>query len=270
VDKPDHFLITRFNVAIPAWERDKAGMTTLDQQWMDHRMALFSNYCAPSVAGQTIHDFKWLIYCDPHTAATYIDAINKSIARVPNAEIRLVEDFDALKKDVRQVVSTGSSPYIITSRVDNDDALGKAYIQMIQTAFVTEDRTIINLCGGILYDLPNKILTRLPDMRFNHFGSLIEKRNPSETNLTVMGFSHHDPPGDVKVINVKSEYAWLKIIHERNVNSRAIGVPVFSSNVCKHFSIDKRAMTVSRYHSILYFFKRGLAVLKRKIRLDHS
>jgi len=264
VDKTDHYLITRFNVPVPNWARDKAGITTLDEAWMNHRITLFNTFCAPSVAGQTLKDFRWLIYCDRNTAKEFVDQINQSILMIPHAELRFVKDFDELKVDLKQVISTGGNQYIITSRVDNDDALGRKYIELTQVNLIHENRMVINLCGGALYDLHQRILTKLPQMRFNHFGSLVEKRNDTVEYLTVMGFSHHDPPADVKVKDVKSEYAWLKIIHDRNVNSRTIGVPVFSSDLAQHFNLEKNVLPVSLLRSIVYFFKRSLFVLKRK------
>ena len=264
-----HYLVTRFNVSILHWDRDKAGMTTLDASWMEHRISVFKTFCTPSIAGQTNTDFKWLIYCDPRTPAPFVESIKSSIARIPHAELRFVSDFDALKTDLKQLISLGTTPYVITSRVDNDDALGKTFIKTVQEKFIEVDRTVINLCGGVLYDLPGKILTRLPDMRFNHFGSLIEKFNSTGEYLTVMGYPHHQPPPGVKVIDVKTKFAWLKIIHERNLKSKTIGVPAFSTNLAQHFTIEKNAMPFSHVNSIVYFFKRGRTILKRKI-LPHD
>jgi hypothetical protein len=256
-----HYLVTRFNVSIANWDMDKSGSATLDASWMNHRIHLFKTFCAPSIAGQTNMDFKWLIYCDPHTPAPFVESIKNSIALIPHAELRFVNDFDALKTDLKQLISSGTSAYVITSRVDNDDALGKTFIKTVQEKFIEADRTVINLCGGVLYDLPMKVLTMLPDMRFNHFGSLIEKRKNTTEFLTVMGFSHHDPPSEAKVVDVNSKFAWLKIIHDRNLKSRTIGIPVFSSNLVQHFTIEKNIMPISRINSIVYFFKRGITVL---------
>jgi hypothetical protein len=269
VYKSDHFLITRFNVPIASWDRDKAGISTLDTKWLEHRIALFNTFCVPSIAGQTGKDFKWLIYCDSATDKRYVQQIMESITLIPHAELRFVKDFDVLKTDLKQLIAQGASDYVITSRVDNDDALGRNYIKTIQSSFSAEDLTVINLCGGVLYDLPDHILTVLPDMRFNHFGSLIEKRKNTGEFLTVMGFSHHDPPGGIKVIDVMTKNAWLKIIHDRNVNSRTIGVPVFSASLTRHFNLNRNVMPISLANSIVYVFKRGIDVFKRKIHMDH-
>ena len=50
-----HYLITRFNVPVKNWDRDKAGKPVLDDAWMHNRLDLFRRYCVPGVANQTNH-----------------------------------------------------------------------------------------------------------------------------------------------------------------------------------------------------------------------
>lgn len=261
----EHFLITRFNVPIPGWGNDKAGSQTLNEAWMQHRLALFRQYCAPTIAGQTIHNFYWLIYCSTHTSDLHIQTIREAIAEIVHAEIRLVNTFDELKKDLNQRLAFCHSPFIITSRVDNDDGLGNDFIRMVQDHFIPEDKTLINLSGGILYNLQKKILTELPNVRHNHFGSLIEKNDGTQMYLTIMGFAHHDPPDFIRVIHVKCRFAWLKIIHSRNLKSRTSGIPIFPGKALAHYAVEKKAIPVSPVHSVLYLVARVFKVLTRKI-----
>lgn len=264
MDRPAHLLITRFNVPIPQWDRDKAGTVTLDDEWMQHRLDLFTRYCTPTVAAQTEKYFRWLIYCDSNTAGVYADMIKDAIIQIPQAEIRYVNNFEALKTDLKELMATGASSFVITSRVDNDDGLGIDYIKLIQNHFVEVDKTVVNLSGGILYDTEKKILTELPAMTNNHFGSLIEKKEISGNYLTVMGFAHHDPPPDLKIVNVPCRYAWLKLIHSRNVKSRTNGVPLSSGNVSAHFALDKNAFQVSFINTLVYVLNRVAKKVFRK------
>lgn len=58
-----HVLMTRFNLATPGREsaiRNRPG-------WLAQRFDLFERYCLPSVAAQTVRDFKWIIYFDKDT-----------------------------------------------------------------------------------------------------------------------------------------------------------------------------------------------------------
>jgi hypothetical protein len=65
-----HYLVTRFNVPVDNWNRDKTGQPTLDGTWMKHRLALFNRYCVPTISGQTEKNFHWIIYCDVNTFST--------------------------------------------------------------------------------------------------------------------------------------------------------------------------------------------------------
>jgi hypothetical protein len=264
VDRPAHFLITRFNVPIPQWARDKAGTLTLDDEWIRHRLDLFNRYCAPTVAGQSEKNFRWLIYCDENTPGVYREMIKSAVTRIPQAEIRYVNNFEGLKKDLKELMVTDASSFYITSRVDNDDGLGIDYIKLIQQHFVEADKTLVNLNGGILYDTEKKILTELPAMTNNHFGSLIEKKEISGHYITVMGFAHHDPPRELKIINVPCRYAWLKLIHTRNVKSRTNGVPLLSGNVSSHFALDKNVFQVSFINTLVYVLDRLANKMFRK------
>ena len=57
-----HYLLTRFNVALP----DSSGIN-LQPAWLDPRIDLFRRFCLPAVEAQTTKDFTWLIMCDPET-----------------------------------------------------------------------------------------------------------------------------------------------------------------------------------------------------------
>ncbi len=260
-----HYLITRFNVPVKNWERDKVGKPVLDDAWMEDRLALFTSYCVPTIAGQLCKDFQWLIYCDQQTQPRYMESIRHAIHHLPQADIRMVNDFQHLLSDLRQQMASAETPFVISSRVDNDDGLGKFYIQKTQDFFIREDKTLLNLAGGILYDLDQKILTELRDMRLNHYGSLVEKTSKEGNYLTVLGYPHHQPPENIKVHHIPSRYSWLKIIHSRNMNSRTFGVPVFKNNLQEHFPIDNHTLQISLPHTIWYLIHRSFTVLKRKV-----
>ena len=78
-----HYLITRFNVPVKNWDRDKAGKPVLDDAWMLSRLELFRRYCVPGVANQTNKDFTWLIYCDTLTSSGFQADIHQAISDIP-------------------------------------------------------------------------------------------------------------------------------------------------------------------------------------------
>lgn len=259
-----HYLITRFNVPVKNWDQDKNGLPTLDASWMKDRLNLFHTYCLPTIQHQQNIHFHWLVYCDRKTLKESLNEIQRGVETVAHGEIRLADDFDDLMSDLKKLLSEVSTPHVITSRVDNDDGLGKNYIRLIQEHFAPHDQLLLNLNGGILYDRQLQIITELRPSRLNHYGSLIEQTNAVGDYLTVMGFPHHQPPDNMKITDIDCKYAWLKIIHARNLSSRISGIPLQRKTILAHYSIDKNSLPVSGLNTVKYFIGRIIPVVKRK------
>lgn len=259
-----HYLVTRYNVPLEKWDRDKAGNQVGHDEWMSQRLSLFKKYCVPTVLHQSNQDFHWLIYMDVQTNASALEAIRKEISCVKNAELRFATNMQDLLGDLRKVLSSVETDYVITSRLDNDDGLGREYIQRIQNAFVPGGKTLVNMLHGVLYDSDKRILTTVRNARLNHYTSLIEKRHPNQECLTVLGFSHTQPPEECKVINLDVDHSWLKIIHGRNLNSRAKGRPVLRNTVLPFYNIAKEDIPVSVVQTIGYIIRKSIQIIFRK------
>lgn len=253
-----HYLITRFNVPVKNWEKDKAGNRVLDQAWLEERIMIFRKYCVPTIANQLEKNFIWLIYCDVNTPPGYLSAIRQAVSEIAGATIRLVREFDHLMIDLRQLLSEDPSPFVITSRMDNDDGLGKEYIRSVQEAFTLQDKTLLNFLHGIIYDSENHIMTELRNASLNHFTSLIESRPMDSEYLTVLGFSHTQPPAQIVIQNLHTPKAWLKIIHGRNMNSRIKGKPIARNNVLPFFNLTKKDAPISVTDTAMYIFRKGI------------
>jgi hypothetical protein len=260
-----HYLITRFNVPVKNWDRDKAGQPVLDDAWMHSRLDLFRRYCVPGVANQTNRNFTWLIYCDKLTSQTYLNEIYKAISGVPNVMVRQVSHFEELMTDLRQLFSTVPTPYVISSRVDNDDSLGPTYIHEVQKHFVEHDKRIINFLQGVLYDTHRGVLTEIRKSHLNHYGSLIEELKPDTGTITIMGYPHGRPPEGSTVTDIDLRFAWLKIIHERNMASKTNGIPLFDNNVTAHFGLPPDDLPRSYWATSIFVLRRLLSRLKRKL-----
>lgn len=260
-----HYLVTRFNVPIEQWNRDKKGVRTLDDSWMQHRLDLFSRFCIPTVAGQSEKNFKWIIYCDTQTDELSLDIIQSLIRGIPGATTRLADDFNSMMNDLKLLILNVDTSFAITSRVDNDDGLGKNFIREVQKNFVEKDNTIINLNGGILYDEEQRILTEVRNKKYNHYGSLIEGIKPVDNLVSILGYPHDKPPADYHIINVDFRFGWLKVIHTRNLSSRTHGIPVSPGTVLPHYSISRDEFRVSQINSWKYAGGKLLERLKRKL-----
>jgi hypothetical protein len=259
-----HYLITRFNVPVNNWNKDKAGQPVLDTQWMQNRLELFAKYCVPTIARQTENNFIWLVFCDEMTDPLHRDRIQNLVGHLPQAQIRWVSDFNHLLTDVKAFLSLAKTPYVITSRMDNDDGIGPDFIADVQEHFVEQDMTIINFTKGILYDHTKRVLTEIKDSQRNHYGSLIETATGKEL-VTVVGYPHGKPPAGSHIINVHTRFAWLKIIHQRNMVSKTNGIPFLQSNISSHFNLPKDAFAVSRWNTFLFIVRRVLSKMKRKL-----
>ena len=260
-----HYLVTRFNVPIEQWDRDKQGQRTLDEAWMAHRLDLFSRFCVPTISGQAEKNFKWIIYCDKHTDSLALDHIHKAIQEVQNTSVRFAVDFNQLLNDLKLLILNADTSFVITSRVDNDDGLGKNFISDVQKNFVEKDNTIINLNGGILYDEEKRILTEIRDKRYNHYGSLIEEIKPADNLVSVLGYPHDKPPSHYHIINVDCWFSWLKIIHSRNLSSRTHGIPISLNMVLPHYTFDKADMPISQVNTWKYTGSKLMERIQKKI-----
>lgn len=258
-----HYLVTRFNVPVENWNRDKAGLPTLHAEWMAHRMILFTTYCVPTVKAQTNKEFQWIIYCDKNISHADKSRIQDLVSTVSGTTIRLVSDLKDMMTDLRVYISAASTPFVITTRLDNDDGIGKHLIQSIQDNFSETDKLLLNPVDGIQYAVHDKIMTHLKFSQKNHYTSLIEKNTAKNTLLTVLGFSHDAPPANITIRNISGKRMYLKIIHEKNVKSLLKGIPVFNPGEIYFDAVSEIAFPVSFINTLKYTFRRTLQKLFR-------
>ncbi len=253
-----HYLVTRFNVPVNNWNKDKVGQTTLDDAWMQHRLTLFTRYCVPTIRTQTEHRFHWIIYCDINTKTGDLEQIESAVSIVPGAMVRKVSHPEEMLADLKQLIANAPTQYVITSRVDNDDGLGINYVKIIHEHFKEKDKLLLNFTGGILYDPDKKVMTQMKSSQRNHYTSLVEEKNNAMGLLTVLGFPHDNPPPGITIENIPGNGNWLKIIHQRNVKSQLKGKPIFFLNKNYFGGIDINNFQISLPNTIIYSLKRVL------------
>ena len=260
-----HYLITRYNVPIPGFQMDKSGQSTRDEKWLQHRFALFEKFCLPSVLNQSNKEFNWLIYVDREAPVYYYDQLKTSVQNHPNIHIYQVSDHKECLQHVDQILSKSTTPYVITSRLDNDDAIGINFIQTVQDNFIEKDKVVINLLHGVGYDYIRNVVTLLYNMRNNHFTSLIEIKKMNGGHVTIRGFQHDEVPKTFTVINIPIKYSWLKLFHDRNVKSNVFGYPIFNSSLEEKFGLSNNTLTNTIPATISYSIWWLADGFKRKI-----
>lgn len=214
-----HFLITRFNLKLKEWQTTKQGESVLSEAWLSNRFKLFKTYCLPSVKQQTNQNFKWLVCFDSETSNVFKAEIAKIAEAYSNFKPLYIDGSQDALADISKTISsylTASNTHIITTRLDNDDAIHKIFIETIQESFKPQDPYIIDIINGFQF-IPSKTydVVRVMPMAFNPFLSYVEL---SDNFKTILSRPHLDW-SDTKHITVKTQPLWLQIIHDENITN---------------------------------------------------
>lgn len=226
-----HLLLTRFNTAMAFAPSAKR----LETNWLRARLALFEQYCLPSVAGQTGTEFTWLIFFDAASPEWFKEKISTFEPLVKPIYIEGPATDEVIARKVRQ---TGliSSPYLLTTRLDNDDAISKDHLASTRRAFRKRDREFITFPFGIQSFHGHLYNVYWPS---NPFLSLIEKVRDNGEFTTVFCVAH-DHVGDKdknKVRKVLRAPQWLQVLHDSNVGNVLRGWPRLCSRFHPRFNV---------------------------------
>ncbi|MGD0445976.1 MAG: glycosyltransferase [Edaphobacter sp.] len=181
-----------------------------DKEWLQHRMDIFEAVCFPSVANQTNQDFSWIIFVDIETPLSILQRLATLQGRRP-FEIRFLSHFDEIEvqREIHRV--NGRTPYILTTRLDNDDAIATKYLQAVRESIRLGGRKWLNFDRGLQLDDHGLYKTYRSS---NAFISLIEENiNP----ITAMCIKHSHASRMAEVSHMKGEGWWLQVVHGRNL-----------------------------------------------------
>lgn len=257
-----HLLLTRFNVQA-GYGAPKAG---LDPKWLAYRFQLFEQYCYPSVCAQSNQNFKWLIFFDNQTPEEFKSKI-AVYARYKNLIPIYVEGYFSeavLRTKLAAHIDSGSS-HVITTRLDNDDAVIQNFIELIQLQFKGQSCEFVNFTQG--YCLHNQKLYLTKD-ESNPFISLIESLDSSPPK-SVLCVAHNKLETIGNIHQVTNEPAWLQVIHRGNVSNIVRGTRQPLTLLGSQFvidigtstqQIDKRSFLKEE---VLYLFRVGRKVFRK-------
>jgi hypothetical protein len=210
-----HYLITRFNLKNPKWDVTKNNETLLTDEWLEHRLWLFENFCFPSVAAQTNRNFNWLIYFDTTTPQHYKERIEAIVAGQPNIKLFYIDGMAAFYPEIKKFITQNAAgkEYLITSRIDNDDCINKNFIDAVQQQFKSQDYMAVDVIKGYSLQIKPDIMLGKKEHIFNPFISLIEKNTDPKT----VWFNDHNLwKKETRIIQVSDKRLWMSIIHEKN------------------------------------------------------
>ena len=212
-----HIVLTNFNCGLYSTKgrtRRRLAASRDPNSWFEHRCSLFERFTLPSMANQSSQDFEWRILVDIETP----DNHRKKLESYKYSNIKLVENAKIFPEDV------GDKDWLITTRIDNDDAFHKDALKTVQEKIARTDETAFYF--GLGYSLWKRNLA-LWGYNQNMFPSFIAKVPESGEIKTVYCATHR------KLYKVAKNYQllkgspmWLMVVHERNISNKHRGRPM--------------------------------------------
>lgn len=232
-----HFVITRFNLRDPALEKANGNKPLLDDAWMSDRLALFEAYCFSSLKAQTNNNFIWLVFFDSTTSEEFRNKISYFQETFPNFTPIFIDGMNAFLPAIKQEVANRlSTPYLITSRVDNDDCWHKDFINEVQLQFNQQDFMAIDFVDGYTLQIEPSVRLAYRSHVHNPFISLIEK---ADNFVTVWSRKRHGSWSKVKKLKpVRNKRIWMSVIHVANATNVFLGYGNLNWQIIDDFNIQ--------------------------------
>lgn len=250
----DHFLITRFNVRL-----DKKA----SEEWLRHRLTYFESMCLPAIAQQTVRNFTWLVYFDAERDPWFDASVNRLSADGLFEPVWVDGRFDP-KTCAEDVARRSSSSWLITSRVDNDDALARDYVEQVQALFAGSTE-FLNFTSGLQFTDDGKLFHRSDPS--NAFISLIE---PNSRNAMGVYVDSHDRVSKYASIRqISTHPMWVQMVHARNIANAVHGVRANPHLLSRYFDLQRKAVPVNRSQLVAHQIISAASLALRVIRRPH-
>jgi len=219
--KTAQFLLTQFNIQVEfAGRRDRG----IDDQWLTHRFDLFENFCLPSVTAQSQNDFIWLIEVDERTPERWLSRLNEGLAswRGKAVIVPATEDHAAQLTDaVARIAADLQADRVITTRMDNDDAIAGNYLSDVADTcrgLRSEGTFVIDYPCGCQFDRSGIFAVTL---RMNPFLSVLSSRSDLRTAFYTRHRKMAQAGTVIEVMGNQPDPAmWMQVFHSRNLKNR--------------------------------------------------
>ena len=217
-----HFVITRFNLRQKDWVTSKSNNQVLTDEWMENRLRLFTHYCFPSLLMQSEQNFTWLVFFDITTPVKYRSIISQLQQQFPNFMPIFIDGMDEFYQQTkREIKQRLTQPFVITSRLDNDDSLHKNYIKEVQSHFNQQAFMAIDFVDGYTLQIEPYVRFAKRSHTHNPFLSLIES---SAHFKTVWFINRHGQWSKIKQLtSVRHKPMWMSVIHMENKVNEFLG-----------------------------------------------
>ncbi|MCC8145645.1 MAG: putative rhamnosyl transferase [Bacteroidales bacterium] len=265
MENTNHFILTRFNIRL--WTKDKTNRPTQTPEWLKERFRLFEQYCLPSVKNQDCKNFKWIVLFDAETPDLYKKKITDYQSQFEPFIPCFVSAEDAqnfvliFQEEIKKHLDKTNNK-IITTYLDNDDAIRYDYISEIQKVSArTSPKTFISFTYGLQYFTQLNIATNIR-YENNHFISFVEDCSDNSNIKTVQGYGSHyyiNQYKETKILYIHQpeKEKWIEIIHGSNVDNDIkmtfkTKLITDKNKLRKEYGID---VTLAKNSTILFFTK---------------
>lgn len=226
-----HYVVTQWNCDL------------YDLGWLQRRQKVFEKFCLPSVESQSNKDFEWLIVSDSRTPDKFKNVLDAYPATViyPDFEnydwtangaesnSRHTTDMtrairlEHIKGVLVDHIGVQDTDYVITSRLDNDDAIAIDHVARIQRAAHSyrtlnpeQERYWVSLVRGRKWN-NGKVYPH--NSTRNPFISYVEPPDDLQTTYQVC-HTEAGKTGDPIYAERSGEPTWLQVIHGETLLNR--------------------------------------------------
>lgn len=209
----NHVLLTRFNLPSPGVQ----SLIRAKEGWLRERVALFERYCRPSVLAQECRNFTWMIYVDP-ASPDWLQARMRAygehafvhpIYRESVSEAELIDD-------ISEIIGRRDE-YLMTTNLDNDDAIAVDFMARLQSVPETPGPVAIYVTNGLIRSNDSIYRHRYPRNAFNTVRAEWSKAR------TCWSEWHTDFGKSMPVVELAGSPGWMQVVHGANVSNRVKG-----------------------------------------------
>lgn len=223
----DHILLTRFNLPSAGPER----LIRAQDGWLQDRIRLFERYTVPSVLQQSApHSFSWLVFLDQESPQWLLDRLAPLVERGAFSPVYGEQFTNEEVVEQARLLTGAHGELLLTTTLDNDDALATDFAERVQRLAVRGRATAIYLENGIILAGSRVFLRHDPH---NAFVSVAE---PWDDAKTVWRDWHNRLHHHMEVRTDGGRPGWLQVVHGRNVSNRVRGKLVDPAKYRSDFS----------------------------------
>lgn len=259
-----HILFTRFNFPTN-------GEENIIGDWPDYRLKLFKQICLPSILNQKDANFTWIILVNKdssHKVISFFDDLSERYTFIKIqyksmdnyfSDAKRYEDEDeethmerrqnilkCMWEDITLPYIEKYINYIITTRLDSDDAIHYNYINKIQNSKCSKySQYIINCPHGVVRNY-GKMEGVYKESNYNAFSSVLSYIKRKDDKLIyrhIHGYGTHRSAHQslplVEIETEKQEPMWAITSHSKNILGYELPEDEKIYDLKKYFNIEK-------------------------------